>query len=411
MAGRESRISGTILGRFLGISNPCALWGTEMRRDERPVAIGREGDRDDVPVASTARSNDSQGRDLDGGDPPANGPPDNDPPDWSMVPFAVACPRCGCDVHGRSEPVCPDCALSLDWSVLAPVEELTCPKCRYHLYGLTAQRCPECGDEFSWDDVVDGFRRLRKPLFEFHWRQAPLRWFIRALSLAFRPWKLWRTIDICDPTAIAGLAILAAFALLLSVIVPLLLVYPTHWLVDWLTGMISTPKPWMRWRYAPWSSAWALGYVFKRVLIGLSFSLVWLFGAFGGLMVLRQSMASCRVRNGHVFRVCVYSLVPLFCCSAIAFTTSAAIDTTLSILFVGARFRFKEEIARTLFLANHSFGWPILVLVLVAIGTLSMAMAYRRYIRMRHSWAVALSAQAIATLTALIVYLRVMHLF
>ena len=38
------------------------------------------------------------------------------PPDWDFVPFDVACARCGHDLRGQSEPKCPACELTFDWS-------------------------------------------------------------------------------------------------------------------------------------------------------------------------------------------------------------------------------------------------------------------------------------------------------
>ncbi|MFQ5464074.1 MAG: hypothetical protein ACE5E5_15790 [Phycisphaerae bacterium] len=336
-----------------------------------------------------------------------------DPPDWSLVRFAVACPRCGRDVHGRTDPVCPDCALALDWSVLAPIEELTCPTCGYHLFGLTQQRCPECGGAFSWEEVVDGFRRRQKPLFEFNWRDAPLRWWLRAVGAAFRPWKLWRTIDIYDPTAVRGLMVLLAFTLLLSLVVPLLLAFPAHWLLEWLTGLSGAQFFRVRpWPYAPYMPMRWLHLIFVRSLIGACVCLVWLLGALGGLIVLRQSMAACRVRVGHVFRVCTYAVVPLACSPMIEAGFLSLSDTILAWLAIDpASSPLKDAVGRLLFSLNHGFGLPVLVLVLLVLSTISVATGYRYYIQMRHSWGVALSAQVIAAVTASIVYLRVISLF
>ena len=75
-------------------------------------------------------------------------------PDWSVVPFAVACARCGHDLHGRSEPTCPGCALTFRWADAVPIEQLTCTSCGYHVYGLTDTRCLECSGEFIWGDVL-----------------------------------------------------------------------------------------------------------------------------------------------------------------------------------------------------------------------------------------------------------------
>ena len=88
-------------------------------------------------------------------------------PDWAHVPFDVSCARCGQNLRGLQDPVCPACALEFDWSVAVPIENLTCLKCDYHLFGLTGNRCPECGTAFTWADVLEEFHRKRNPLFEY----------------------------------------------------------------------------------------------------------------------------------------------------------------------------------------------------------------------------------------------------
>ena len=109
-------------------------------------------------------------------------PTTNDPtvanstgPDWDLVRFDVPCARCGHDLRGLTDPVCPACKLEFDWSVAVPVEHLTCEKCDYHLFGLTETRCPECGTRFTWNEALDAYRRRQKPLFEYRWRKKPVR--------------------------------------------------------------------------------------------------------------------------------------------------------------------------------------------------------------------------------------------
>ena len=77
-------------------------------------------------------------------------------PDWEDVPFEVGCARCGRDLRGLEEPVCPQCGLDFDWSDAVPIEQLTCLSCGYHLYGLRETRCPECGEWFHWGEVPWG---------------------------------------------------------------------------------------------------------------------------------------------------------------------------------------------------------------------------------------------------------------
>ena len=57
-------------------------------------------------------------------------------PNWENVPFDVGCARCGNDLRGLTESICPACGLELDWADAVPIEQLTCLHCGYHLYGL-----------------------------------------------------------------------------------------------------------------------------------------------------------------------------------------------------------------------------------------------------------------------------------
>jgi len=330
---------------------------------------------------------------------------DHAPPDWSMVPFSVACPRCGCDVHGRSDAVCPDCDLELDWSILAPVKDLTCPNCTYKLYGLTGQRCPECGREFNWSRVLDGYRRRQKPLFEFQWRKAPVRGLLRAIWLAFRPWALWRRIDIHDPTPTVGLALLGGLTMLASVTMLLLLVYPIMRFLVWQATSGLPQYRWLAsWPYVPWVIEWRFAAVIRASAIAAIVLVAWFLAAFGGLLVLRKSMSQCRVRNGHVFRVCVYSFLPVACYPALAYSLSAGAAATLCLLSItGIAAGLRNAVGPILTFWRDGYGDPLLALGLLALSTVSMALSYRRYIQMPHSWAVALSASAIAFLTAITV--------
>ncbi len=238
-------------------------------------------------------------------------------PDWSLVHFLVHCGRCGCDLHGREEPVCPQCALEFDWEHVVPLEQLTCSTCEYHLYGLSETRCPECGTSFVWDQVLDDFRRRQKPFFEYHWRKKPFRSFISSLWLSLRPRKLWRLADVHDPLATGNLALLALLAVLLFVLVP--------WGIDYVgTATLEaldqrfhlTVARWRRW--SPYTTIQSMAPISWQI-----FLVAWFAALFSAQMIFRQSMRKCKVRNHHVFRAWVYALLPVMivgpCNSVLAF--------------------------------------------------------------------------------------------
>ncbi|HUU84455.1 MAG TPA: hypothetical protein VM243_13220 [Phycisphaerae bacterium] len=138
---------------------------------------------------------------------PGDGPADADPR-WDQVPFEVSCGRCGADLRGRSEPVCPQCELAFEWGDVIPLEDLRCAECGYHLKGLTRPRCPECGTSFEWSDPLGAARARRNRLIE-HWRSHPvIRTLLRTWWLAaFRPRRLWAEFSIHDPPKVGPLVV------------------------------------------------------------------------------------------------------------------------------------------------------------------------------------------------------------
>jgi hypothetical protein len=85
----------------------------------------------------------------------------------------------------------PDRAESPRWDKLAI--EVRCPRCDYDLRLLPQPRCPECGLQFKWAEVIAAAqKRLECPLFEYRWRDRPIRSFFITISLATLPWRLWR---------------------------------------------------------------------------------------------------------------------------------------------------------------------------------------------------------------------------
>lgn len=83
-----------------------------------------------------------------------------------------------------------------DWSTLD--FEVTCPRCAYNLKMLAQPRCPECGLEFAWRAVVAASREARRdsPLFEYRWRNKPVRSFLYTALLCLMPGRLWRRAEL-----------------------------------------------------------------------------------------------------------------------------------------------------------------------------------------------------------------------
>jgi hypothetical protein len=306
------------------------------------------------------------------------------PPPWEFVHFAVRCPRCDEDVHGQSEPTCPTCHLTFSWQDLVPLEHLQCTHCRYHLFGLSGSRCPECGNPFRWEDVLYDYHRRQQPWFEYQWSHRPIRSLRRSFAAAHRPRRLWQRIELHDPPQVG--------ALWFTVVVMLIVYYAgapifawTCELLEWLMrqGGVSS---WLGISYS-WSESldFRLGFL-------TAWTVPWLGGTLLGLLVLRQSMARCKVRSAHVLRIMVYTLLP-FMVWPLAWQALAQVR--------GFVYR------PTLLIVQYLYAATELLMVLafpVALALIfrSLWCAYRDYLKMPHAFGVVLASQAIGIMCGVI---------
>ncbi len=306
------------------------------------------------------------------------------PPDWSVVPFEVGCARCGHDLRGLTQPKCPACGLDFDWAKAVPIEQLICRKCGYHLYGLRDTRCPECGESFTWKDVLDDYHRRQKPLFEYRWRDRPIRSLIYTWRLTLRPWKLWRTIDIYDRPRVGPLLVFLIVATISLMVVGVVPSFIEEVLERWrfarqmggagrsvptLSGILPA---------VVWRLSWRNQFTFELVrLVG-----VWSFFTFASLLVFQQSLRRCKVLTAHVFRVCVYAVVGI---------------APLAILVSFIPFAFLQAFNAYWFQAAAGA-----LTLIVGFAAWSVGLAYRRYIRMPHSFGVVIAVQVMAILASMI---------
>lgn len=303
----------------------------------------------------------------------------SDAPDWNYVPFEVSCARCGNDLRGLTEPACPTCGFEFDWDEAVPIEQLTCSTCDYRLYGLTNNRCPECGEEFTWEDALDRHARQRKPLFENRWRDETLRSFVRTWRWTLWPPKIWRFVDLHDPPRLRALVAFvlimhAAFYLCASLLVTVEIMLAgglgigatasfgalvqnfAARLVEAMSGRFGVEEAF--WLFACWTVCTLLA-----------------------LLVFQQSMRRSKVKAGHVLRVAVFA--------------TQAIPILVLLVVHGL-------------LISESVGWirgvpgdayPLFFVLLFAIW--SIRRAYRDYLRIPHSLAVAIASQLMAGMGAI----------
>lgn len=307
-------------------------------------------------------------------------------PPWHLIHFDVHCARCGHDLRGRTEPVCPACRLEFAWADAAPLEQLTCGKCSYHLYGLSDSRCPECGTPVDWNAALLRHRTAQKPLFEYRWRDRPIRSFFHTWGATLRPKQFWKSIDMHDPPQLQPLLIWTATLLLgTGAAFPLMigLLDAQRIILDaWTVGSIPRWSDILRITFEKlfnWK-AWVL----------LGFLFWWWFVSFCSLMILRQSMRIYNVRTAHVIRICSAALTP-------------AIPLALAFVYLYYSLLFYLDSAGLVLPNLWLFqAGPMLALGFLIHVIWSLRNGYLIYAKIPHAFAVAIASQIIACLAMLI---------
>jgi hypothetical protein len=121
---------------------------------------------------------------------------------------------------------------SPDWQTLTI--ELHCPRCGYDLRLLPQPRCPECGLAFQWGEIIAAAEhRLECPLFEYHWRDRPVRSLFATIVQALLPWRLWRQTRLAVPPRVGPLIVLVLLIIFLRFAGQLALTYAGAWQTSW----------------------------------------------------------------------------------------------------------------------------------------------------------------------------------
>jgi hypothetical protein len=312
------------------------------------------------------------------------------PPDWGLVAFEVSCARCGQDLRGQTDPTCPACKFRFAWSDAVPIEHLSCEQCGYALMGLTTCRCPECGTVFTWKGAIAAYRQSRHELFEFRWRDRPLRSLVRTAYLMFRPKRLWQQLDIHDRPRTGPLLAMSAVALLMILVVLPLFESAFSW-AQFRSFNAASPPTGVTGRFA-FSRFLERAVTSPNVYMHAVHLLAWVLLTGAILLLLRQSMRRCRILPHQVFRVWAYC-VPLPVAMAIVVTTGTA-----------------NLILITEFRPGHAWDvvWPLVIGLYL---TYLLREGYRRYLRMPHAWCVAIAAHLIGFGGSMVVIMHLNMLF
>ena len=201
--------------------------------------------------------------------------------------------------------------------------DIACSRCGYNLRMLDTSRCPECGLQFDWPDVIDAHFRRNPFLFEHNWRKRPIRSYFITIWKSLRPARFWRQLSIHERTHPRPLLFLY---LSMIVLLPVMIVatafaashtllflfqrYPKLTYISVAGQYVSSSRlQYLQYEYDaiarsilnPLKDAWLVPLLITCGFLAQAFL----------LLMLRQTLGRCRVRNAQVLRVVAYSAPPV----------------------------------------------------------------------------------------------------
>lgn len=204
-------------------------------------------------------------------------------------------------------------------------EHPQCPRCGYDLGGLVSLweeagccrlegRCSECGLGFEWGLI---FADSEHPwVCDVHHLKKRWRRLFKTIMMTFWPWRFWREVAMTDKVSMIRL--LAIPLILFGILLGFQVLANEWWShqSDWLE---PNPLVWIevaRWGFQmlgsppTWSSAWNgdVTSIMNGVLLAIVLWCALMVMSFG---LLPHSMRQARVAKRHLWRVAVYTYVPL----------------------------------------------------------------------------------------------------
>lgn len=202
---------------------------------------------------------------------------------------------------------------SPDWSKID--FDLLCPRCDYNLRTLKRPRCPECGLEFDWRIALEKTTVGSGLLFEHAYRKRPLVSWLATVWWSLWPSQVWRRVSLHDPIRVGPLLFMVAS----GVVASFAILFAACRLFAYAVFEAST-------LVRPYSSLWndtVVAYSqFNRFgrahrLLDPRFwyfplgVILGIFGLFGLLSILHQTLARYRIRRRQLIRVMAYVVVPV----------------------------------------------------------------------------------------------------
>ncbi len=180
--------------------------------------------------------------------------------------------------------------------------ELSCPRCSYNLKMLTLPRCPECGFQFQWDELIRAKKEFykRPPIFEYHWRDHPIRSFALTIWMCLQPWRLWRWLPLSAVPSIRVLPILITLVIAMLALVSASVDFIWH---EYIIIYFRTFRGQTDFSRYPWY--WYFSeFIYALVTPSLIIFVIWC-----SIQIFRQTIARYRIRQSHLLRIVVYSWI------------------------------------------------------------------------------------------------------
>lgn len=218
-----------------------------------------------------------------------------------------------------------------DW---ANIEfDINCSRCAYNLRMLEQARCPECGLEFEWPIMLEIAATGSDFLFEHNWRKRPVRSFATTILRSFRPRRFWNSVSLHERIAFGPLLFMFAFGIV-SFSIALhggaLVIAGAMKGVLRITGARSTVGE------AIWDIQYLLFEVAelplemgRKAIFLIAPPFLTLLGVLGLLLLLRDTLAKCRVRESQVFRVLAYMAAPISVWSSLTILIGSSVTELL----------------------------------------------------------------------------------
>jgi hypothetical protein len=254
-------------------------------------------------------------------------------------------------------------------------EQMRCPTCGYSVYGLTESRCPECGGEFSWDDVRRIAEGEDQDLFEHGWKRRPVRSLLTTwYSAAFHPVRLWSRYDLFSRFEV--------FPLLVFLVLQALL-FRYGW--DAVARVVDpTMNGFAIWLAQSAVAPWAFTYNIRVLPDFFHVVALWWITTYGVMLLLFDPADKPGSRWLHLLRIYVHATAFASCCFAAWCILEAIVD-------LGHFFLPLHPVQPVQLIGQRVYTWlgNIVLGLALVVTWANLWVAYRRYLRMPHGWAIA----------------------